>query len=252
MSGRYAKLKEDWMLRGWTDMPWAVVNWTNGDQRKLKKNAAYTAQACDGKTDFSSIACLPIYNALLGKMLEEGIAEECEPGDSIDPCQQYRKAENPRLVGLHWSVTGLCNLNCRHCYMEAPSGRYSELSFDESMRVIEQFERANVQEVSLTGGEPFLRKDLLEIIEVLAKKKIWLSRIYTNGLLVTEDALEGIKRVGFLPTFQISFDGVGAHDYRDSGTPICLCVFGNLHIKTRIFGHSKVFLSPTRCRRAVR
>jgi radical SAM protein with 4Fe4S-binding SPASM domain len=213
MSGRYAKLKKHWLLRGWTDVPCAVVNWTSGDCRALKSHGAYTAQACDGETDFTSIAFLPIHNALLDKMVAQGIAQECERGDSIAPYQQYRKAENPRLGGLHWSVTGLCNLNCRHCYMEAPSGRYGGLSFEESLRLIEQFEQANVQDVSLTGGEPFLRKDLRRIIEVLANKKIRVSQIYTNGLLITEEILQGIKKAGFSPEFQISFDGVGAHEY---------------------------------------
>ncbi len=213
MSGRFAKLKKDWMLRGWTDLPFAVVNCRNNDQRMLKKLGTYTAQACDGMTDFSSSASLPGHNIMLDRMIKEGIAEECEQGDSIEPYQQYRKANNPHLIGITWSVTGRCNLNCRHCYMEAPSRRYSDMSFDESMGVIEQFERANLQEVSLTGGEPFLREDLLDIIKVLAQKKMSIHNILTNGLLITEDVLDGIKKVGFLPRFQISFDGVGVHDY---------------------------------------
>ncbi len=213
MSGRYAKLKEEWLLRGWTDVTCALVNWTSGDQRELQKKGFYVAEACDGNTDFSSIAFLPIHNDLLDKLIEEGIAKPCDKGNSIDPCQQYRKAENPRLSGLHWSVTGLCDLNCRHCYMEGPSGRYGQLSFEDMLRVIEQLEQANVHEVSLTGGEPFLRTDLLDIIAELAKKRIWVSEIYSNGLLITEEILEGIKRLGFSPSFQISFDGYGMHEH---------------------------------------
>ncbi|MEW6357869.1 MAG: radical SAM protein [Planctomycetota bacterium] len=211
--GRYAKLTKDWLLRGWTDMPRAVVNWTNGDQRQLSKRGLYVAQACDGATDFDSVAFLPVHRAFLDKLIEEGIAERCECGDSIDACQQYREAENPRLNGLQWAITGLCNLHCRHCYMEAPSGRYGEPSFEESLDLIEQFEQANVHQVSLTGGEPFVRKDLLDIMEALAQKRICVSQIYTNGLLITEDLLAGVRKIGFSPVFQISFDGCGAHDY---------------------------------------
>ena len=204
MPMRYAKLKKDWLLRGWTDVPRAV-NWTNGEQRELQKKGFYVAQACDGNTDFSSLAFLPAHHALLDKLIQEGIAEACPEGDSIDPRQPYRKAENPRLSGLLWSVTGLCNLNCRHCYMEAPSGRYGELRFAEMMHLIEQFERANVHQVSLTGGEPFLRNDLLDIIAVLAQKKIWLSQIFTNGLLITEEILEEIREVWICAEFPDQF-----------------------------------------------
>jgi Fe-coproporphyrin III synthase len=171
-SGRYAKLKKEWLLRGWTDEPRAVVNWIKGERRALQKKGFYVAESCNGNTDFSSLAFLPDHHALLDKLIQEGIAETCREGDALDPSQLYRKAENPRLSGLLWSVTGLCNLNCRHCYMEAPSGRYGELRFAEMIYLIDQFERADVHQVSLTGGEPFLRKDLLDIIAVLAQKKM--------------------------------------------------------------------------------
>lgn len=213
MSGKFAKLKTDWLLRGWSDIPWVVVNWTNGDQRQLNKKGFYVIQACDGETDFDSIAFLPTHHAMLDKLIDEGIAERCAEGDSLATCQQYRKAKTPWLSGLHWSVTGLCNLKCRHCYMEAPSGRYGELSWEDTIRVIEQLEEANIHEVSLTGGEPFLRKDLPDIIAVLAKKRICVSEIFTNGLYISKEILEGIKGVGVSPRFQISYDGRGTHEH---------------------------------------
>ncbi len=212
MAARYAKLRSDWMLRGWSDQPLVLVNGKNGDQRTLKTLGFYVAESCDGRTDFDSFAFLPKHHGMLGLLIAQGIAEECREGDPIAPWQRYRKADNPRLTGIHWSVTGRCNLNCQHCYMEAPTGRYGHLPFDAMAGLIEQFERANVLEVSLTGGEPFLRRDLLDIIQLLAQKKIRLSQIYSNGLLITDLHLESIRRIGFRPAFQISFDGVGTHD----------------------------------------
>jgi len=189
-----------------------LVNGTNGDQRVLKNLGFYVAESCDGQTDFDSFAFLPKHHGLLDLLIAQGIAEECQEGDSIEPWQRYRKADNPRLTGIHWCVTGRCNLSCRHCYMEAPTGRYGQLPFDAMAGLVEQFERANVLEVSLTGGEPFLRRDLLDIIQLLAQKKIRLSQIFSNGLLITDRHLEDIRRIGFRPAFQISFDGVGTHD----------------------------------------
>jgi Fe-coproporphyrin III synthase len=212
MSGRYARLTKDWMLRGWSDLPWTLVNWRNSQQRGLKSLGFYVAESCDGRTDFDSFAFLPQHHAMLQRLIAEGVAEECREGDCIEPWQQYRKADNPRLTGIHWCVTGLCNLHCRHCYMEAPSGRYGELPFDVMAGLVEQFERANVIEVALSGGEPFLREDLLDLIELLAQKKIRVAYIYTNGLLVTDEHLARIRRVGGRPVFQTSLDGVGAHD----------------------------------------
>jgi len=210
-------------------MPWAVVNWTNGDMRQLQKKGFYVAEACDGQTDFESLAFLPVHQALLDLLIAEGIAESCQEGEGIEHCQQYHRAENPRLIGLHWSITGLCNLNCRHCYMEASSGRYGELPFDNVIHLIDQFAKANVLEVSLTGGEPFLRKDLLAIMACLAQRRIRVSHILTNGLLITEEALETIKNYNFSPCFQISFDGLGGHEHMRGRQGIEASVIATIH-----------------------
>ncbi len=212
MPEKYAKLKKDWMLRGWGNIPAVLVNRASSDLCELNKKTFYVAESCDGRTDFNSFGFLPEHRAVLDKLVEKNIVELCCKGHSIEPWQRYRKADNPRLFGIYWCVTGICNLRCRHCFMESPSGRYGELPFAGMAKLIDQFEQANVIEVSLSGGEPFLRKDLLKIIRLLARKKIQLKQIYSNGLLITDEHIEGIRKIGFMPGFQISFDGVGTHD----------------------------------------
>jgi radical SAM protein with 4Fe4S-binding SPASM domain len=213
MARRYARLTKNVNLRGWTDVQSALVDWTTADVFEMSQRAAYVAEACDGQTDFESVAFLPEHRSVLGALIKQGLAEACSKGASIEPWQRYRKADNPILKILHWCLTGRCNLNCRHCYMQSPSGRYGELPFDEMVRLIEQFEQANVVQVSLTGGEPLVRDDLLDIMSVLAEKRIWVSQIYSNGLLISDAILDGIRRIGFAPDFQISFDGYGGHEY---------------------------------------
>lgn len=217
MTGKYARLKSGWMLRGWDNMPLALVNWVSSDSCELTQKAFYVAASCDGQTDFDSFRFLPEHRAVLDKFIEKGMAELCHPGHSIEPWQRFRKAPNPRILGIHWCVTGLCNLRCGYCCMETSSGRYGELPFDAMAGLVDQFERANVIEVSLSGGEPFLRKDLLDIIALLSRKKIQLKQIYSNGLLITDEHIEGIRGLGFMPGFQISFDGVGTHDRMRGG-----------------------------------
>ncbi|RYD06045.1 hypothetical protein N752_05830 [Desulforamulus aquiferis] len=205
--------KKEWLLRGWSDLPWALVNWRNGDFRELAKDAFYVAQSCDGVTDFESMAFLPRHTAILDKLIAEGVAEECKFGETLEYGQAYRKADNPMIRGLLWSITGLCNMKCRHCFMEASSQRFGDFSIDEIWDLINQFEQANVSEIAITGGEPFMRKELPEILETLTLKKIGLAEIFTNGMLVTDKILETIKLSGNRPFFKISFDGCGTHDY---------------------------------------
>jgi len=212
MTRRYARLTEDWLMRGWSDVPFAAVNWKTGDLRPVNPRIAHVLKGCDGVTDFDSLLFLPIHRKILDKLIEEGIAAECAEGGTFAPDQGYRRADNPYLHSIHWSVTGRCNLNCRHCYMEAPGKRYSDMCAAEVSRVIKQFARANVLRVSITGGEPFVREDLFSIIQQLLDCRVLVHQIYSNGLLVTDRVLQKIKAMGLSPSFHLSFDGCGAHD----------------------------------------
>ncbi|AET69215.1 radical SAM additional 4Fe4S-binding domain protein [Desulfosporosinus orientis DSM 765] len=208
----YAKLNSPWLLRGWQDMPWAITNWKTGLLRQLGQDIFYVAQSCDGQTNFNSPAFLPGHIKLLERLISEGIATECRQGEKLAKVQEYRQAANPLVRGIHWALTGRCNMNCRHCFMESPSGRYGHPGRETIRHFIRQFERANVLQVSLTGGEPLLREDLLEIMEELTARRIRLTEIATNGTLITPRLLEAIKSLGQAPDFKISFDGAGVHD----------------------------------------
>lgn len=213
MSRYFVRLQSDWLLRGWLDMPMAAVNHKNGKVKKLDKRQFYILQSCDGKTNFNSFAFLPTHLEILKQFIHDGIAHECIENDEIEPFQYYRYSNTPFIKTVQWCVTGHCNLNCLHCFMESPSGKYGELSFEAMTKLIEQFEEANVVSVVLTGGEPFLRRDIIDLISLLRKKRIHIEHILTNGLLVTDKHLSKLKELGISPSFQISFDGVGSHDY---------------------------------------
>ncbi len=212
MQERYAKLNGSWLLRGWSDLPRAIVNWRTGQLRDVGRDAFYVARSCDGRTNFGSPAFLPKHIALLEKFLAEGVAEECAPGETPAASQEYRQADNPLIRSVHWAITGRCNMNCRHCFMESPAGRYGHPDRQTVLRLLDQFEQANVLQVSLTGGEPLLRDDLLDIIGELSARKIRLTEIATNGTLITASLLDAIKKLGQRPDIKISFDGTGGHD----------------------------------------
>ena len=205
-------LRERWSLRGWSNTPFALADRIAGLIYPLNAKEFYVAESCDGETDFNALAFLPEHLLILDELVREGMVEDLSEPDPIHPKQRYRKAHNPVIKGIDWSVTGHCNLNCRHCFMESPSGKFGELPFEDMVSLIDQFVEANVLQVAITGGEPFIREDILDILKVLADKRIWVSQIYSNGLLVTPEHLRKIKELGLLPAIQISFDGVGKHD----------------------------------------
>jgi len=81
-------------------------------------------------------------------------------------------------------ITNKCNLNCKHCYWRKNYEEEEELSKDEFEDIIEEkFIENNILQVVLTGGEPLLRP---EIIELFAEKGVSFD-IVTNGTLPLKD-----------------------------------------------------------------
>lgn len=115
-------------------------------------------------------------------------------------------------------LTKACNLRCPHCYVDAGKQSENELTLEEIKSIIDQLAKLKTFYIFYTGGEPFLRKDIIEILQYTNKKKIGIS-MSTNGLLLTEKHLEKIKNIPF-DLFQISLDGTKEiHDsIRGKGT----------------------------------
>lgn len=87
-------------------------------------------------------------------------------------------------VDIFLSITHKCNLKCFHCSVY-PTNHLKELSTQELLTLINQMSRIKVFTVRISGGEPFLREDILLIIEYLIKNKIRIS-INTNAMFITD------------------------------------------------------------------
>ena len=108
------------------------------------------------------------------------------------------------------NVTRRCNLSCKHCYAEAgEKWDKEELTTSEIMGIIDQiFENYNLADfdkrILLSGGEPFLRKDIIEIISYI-KVKGGTPLVNTNGLLIHEDDMDKLRN--YKAELLISLDG---------------------------------------------
>jgi hypothetical protein len=67
-----------------------------------------------------------------------------------------------------WEITLKCNLACTHCGSRVGDAREGELSTDEALDLVRQLADAGITEVSLIGGEAFLRPDWLVIARAIA------------------------------------------------------------------------------------
>lgn len=114
-------------------------------------------------------------------------------------------------------VTGRCNFRCSHCFVEQIPGDDKDLSITAIQRLAADLPRLLV--LMLTGGEPFLRRDLTEIVQAFyAYGCPPVLSIATNGFL-TGTIIETVVKILELPEFKgqliitLSFEGLkGAHD----------------------------------------
>lgn len=121
----------------------------------------------------------------------------------------------PPLRQLDYEVTFKCNARCRMCplYGEHRDGKRTdlelrkrqELSIDEVRGVLEEARRLGVEHVTFTGGEPFLRKDLSDMV-VIAKGLGLEVGIISNGSMLNKQRADSIVKAG-LDQLHISIDG---------------------------------------------
>ncbi len=122
---------------------------------------------------------------------------------------QFSEDKKPVVV---WNVTKACNLRCIHCYAKA-TGEASkgELTTDEAKRIIDDLAEYGVPVVLFSGGEPLMRRDLIELSEYASSKGMRVV-ISTNGTLITKDVAKRLKSVG-LSYIGVSLDGTrSTHD----------------------------------------
>ena len=107
---------------------------------------------------------------------------------------------------LWWIITGKCNLNCRHCYIEAPQNRYGEMSSEQAFVIVDKMISYGITNFFITGGEPFLRKDILNIFRRIIDSGGKITGIDSNGTLLNEKIITYLKLNDIF--INISHDGV--------------------------------------------
>lgn len=122
--------------------------------------------------------------------------------------------EHPLQI-ISWEATRRCNLKCVHCGSPAESVRLEdELSTDEVVGAFEQimhdFDMTRFRHINITGGEPFVRKDLLKVLKRISRFPAYRNiDIQTNGIAIAEhpDLLAELKAYG-VTGLGISIDGL--------------------------------------------
>jgi len=123
------------------------------------------------------------------------------------PNRLVSEEDQERCVPVYvvWELTLACNLKCAHCGSRAGQPRTQELSTEECFSLIEQLSRLGTREVTIIGGEAFLRSDWLDIIAAIREKGMDCT-LQTGGFHLSEKELGKAIDVG-LQGIGVSIDG---------------------------------------------
>jgi len=123
---------------------------------------------------------------------------------------------NPHVV---WEATSRCNLRCGHCHAWGGEKIIPELSTTEVKSLIIQVSNSGIGTFVFTGGEPFLREDLFELIDYARQFHLHLF-VATNGTLITPEIAGKLKEKNVGVVIGIDALDPNIHD-RDQGGRRC-------------------------------
>ncbi len=135
---------------------------------------------------------------------DEKLKSELE--DALDLLGYYDEHINKDLFATYLHVNDRCNLHCIGCYSYINNrNEQKELSTEQLLYILDDLKSLNLQNLVISGGEPFLRSDISEILKY-AKKVCKIPNIatITNGTL---DITSYKNSFEYIDTFNISVDG---------------------------------------------
>lgn len=117
----------------------------------------------------------------------------------------------PQLASLEF--TRQCNSKCAFCPIgvEKPELKGKDLPTEKVFSILDQFDEMGIVAFTFLGGEPTLRKDLVEVAEHAEKRNL-VSQLTTNGMLLADKA-EALTKG--LDVIVVSMDATNAEDYYD-------------------------------------
>lgn len=132
---------------------------------------------------------------------------------SISNKDNKNSSEIYPLIAVWLNITSKCNLKCKHCFLGEQKAVSNVLSVEEIEKLIEEMLLVKGEvpiALDVTGGEPLLRQDFLDIIKVCKKEGIFIS-VPTNGLLLSSQIAEELAKENVNLT--ISLDGYCKKDH---------------------------------------
>lgn len=148
---------------------------------------------------------LPVLNfpALSGTLgsIQQQVTQFFTPTSTTPAPHDGRTVDDFKPYLLALNLTKRCNLKCDHCYLDATTkaaGGDDELSTEECFKLIDQIAEVNKGcLIVITGGEPLVRPDILDIARH-AVKQGFMVVFGTNGMLINDQMAKSLVEIGVM------------------------------------------------------
>jgi radical SAM protein with 4Fe4S-binding SPASM domain len=202
-----------------------MPNWIS-----VNNSGAEIIKLCDGKHTLRDIqqAICKKYSVPSShvKQVEGEVAEFLAAAGLLEFISN-RQIEHPEYKGRSRAIaphkldelwiyyTLACNLRCKHCLVDAGKGLKKELSTEEIRKLVDDSVKLGVKRFYITGGEPFIKEDIFELIKYITHTKKRELIVLSNATLFDDRKIAALKKV-MSPRLliQVSLDGPNAkiHD----------------------------------------
>jgi AdoMet-dependent heme synthase len=112
---------------------------------------------------------------------------------------------------VDFNITSRCNYSCDFCYSSSVKDNKDEMTLDDIDKILCELKKLNVLQINISGGEPFVRRDILEVLEILKRYDFYYT-LNTNGSLLNNEIIAKIKEVNF-EYVGVSLDSANIENY---------------------------------------
>ncbi len=119
---------------------------------------------------------------------------------------------NRPIISLRISITNRCNINCFYCHHDGIIPQKYEMNSQEIERICLIAKNIGIKKIRLSGGEPLIREDIIDIVRRISEIGFQDVSLTTNGILLEKYALP-LKNVG-LNRVNVSFDTLNPQTYQ--------------------------------------
>ena len=137
--------------------------------------------------------------------------------DCLTPDAPYLSKTAGYTLATVYLYFKYCNLRCRHCwinppYSPTPALKKDELSIGAIISALDECRELGMRSIKITGGEPFTREDIFELLEYLKKNGIRIN-VETNAVLIRQREASALKEA-LVRQVAVSLDGpnAGVHE----------------------------------------